>query len=79
MESLDIHRRKSLTAAFAVEVGNEIWRRFTVHFTPTHGSWLNQLVHRLFRSILRSIVHAYEHGAAVCRRNRIRAPVRNVA
>jgi hypothetical protein len=25
-----------------VEVGNEIWDRFTVHFTPTHGSWLNQ-------------------------------------
>jgi hypothetical protein len=23
-------------------VGAEIWDRFTVHYTPTHGSWLNQ-------------------------------------
>ena len=42
MDSLNIHRRKSLTAAFGVEVGAEIWDRFTVHYTPTHGSWLNQ-------------------------------------
>ena len=20
----------------------EVWDRFTVHYTPTHGSWLNQ-------------------------------------
>ena len=26
----------------AAEVGGEIWDRFTVHYTPTHGSWLNQ-------------------------------------
>jgi hypothetical protein len=38
----NIHRRKSLTDVFGVDVGNEIWDRFTVHFTPTHGSWLNQ-------------------------------------
>ena len=24
------------------EVGGEIWDCFTVHYTPTHGSWLNQ-------------------------------------
>ena len=43
MDNLNIHGRKSsLTDAFGVEVGNEIWDRFTVHFTPTHGSWLNQ-------------------------------------
>jgi len=23
-------------------MGGEIWDRFTVHYTPTHGSWLNQ-------------------------------------
>ena len=23
-------------------MGREIWDRFTIHFTPTHGSWLNQ-------------------------------------
>jgi hypothetical protein len=42
MDNLNIHRRKSLTDVFGVEVGNEIWDRFTVHYTPTHGSWLNQ-------------------------------------
>ncbi|HUJ10824.1 MAG TPA: transposase [Verrucomicrobiae bacterium] len=20
----------------------EVWNRFTIHYTPTHGSWLNQ-------------------------------------
>ena len=24
------------------EVGAEVWSRFTVHYTPRHGSWLNQ-------------------------------------
>ena len=42
MDNLNIHCRKSLTDAFGPEVGSEIWDRFTVHFTPTHGSWLNQ-------------------------------------
>jgi hypothetical protein len=42
MDNLNIHRRKSLTDVFGVETGGEIWDRFTVHFTPTHGSWLNQ-------------------------------------
>jgi transposase len=42
MDNLNIHRRKSLTDAFGREVGGEIWGRFTMHFTPTHGSWLNQ-------------------------------------
>jgi hypothetical protein len=42
MDNLNIHRRKSLTDVSGVEVGNEVWDRFTVHFTPTHGSWLNQ-------------------------------------
>jgi hypothetical protein len=42
MDNLNIHRRKSLTDVFGVETGTEIWDRFTVHYTPTHGSWLNQ-------------------------------------
>jgi hypothetical protein len=42
MDNLNIHRRKSLMDVLGVEVGNEVWDRFTVHFTPTHGSWLNQ-------------------------------------
>jgi len=42
MDNLNIHRRKSLTDIFGAEVGSEIWNQFTVHYTPTHGSWLNQ-------------------------------------
>lgn len=42
MDNLSIHTRKMLTDTFGLEVGGEIWDRFTVHYTPTHGSWLNQ-------------------------------------
>jgi len=42
MDNLNIHRRKSLTDLLGDEVGSQIWNRFTVHYTPTHGSWLNQ-------------------------------------
>ena len=42
MDNLNIHRQKSLTDLYGAEVGGEIWDRFTVHYTPTHGSWLNQ-------------------------------------
>ncbi len=42
MDNLNIHCRKSLTDFYGTQVGGEIWERFTVHFTPTHGSWLNQ-------------------------------------
>ena len=42
MENLNIHRRKSLTDAFGKGIGNEIRDRFSVHYTPNHGSWLNQ-------------------------------------
>jgi len=42
LDNLNIHRRKSLTDAFGAETGSEIWNRFTIHFTPAHGSWLNQ-------------------------------------
>ena len=42
MDNLNIHRRKSLTDFYGPDVGSEIWDRFTIHYTPTHGSWLNQ-------------------------------------
>jgi hypothetical protein len=42
MDNLNIHRRKSLTDLFGEEFGGEVWDRFTVHYTPIHGSWLNQ-------------------------------------
>jgi hypothetical protein len=42
MDNLNIHCRKSLTDYFGVEYGTHIWNRLTVHYTPKHGSWLNQ-------------------------------------
>ncbi len=42
LDNLNIHRRKSLTDLLGDQVGGEVWDRFTVHHTPTHGSWLNQ-------------------------------------
>jgi transposase len=42
MDNLNIHCRKSLTDYFGEEEGGDIWDRLTVHFTPKHGSWLNQ-------------------------------------
>ena len=42
MDNLNTHRRKSLVDAFGKEMGDEIWERFAIHYTPKHGSWLNQ-------------------------------------
>jgi hypothetical protein len=42
MDNLNIHSRKSLRDVFGDEMATEVWDRFTVHHTPTHGSWLNQ-------------------------------------
>src|SRR3954470_13910201 len=42
LDNLNIHRRKSLTDFYGEEAGHELWDRFTVHYTPRHGSWLNQ-------------------------------------
>jgi len=42
MDNLNIHCRKSLTGYFGEAEGGEIWNRLAVHYTPKHGSWLNQ-------------------------------------
>jgi DDE superfamily endonuclease len=42
VDNLNTHRRKSLTDLLGEEIGGEVWDRFTVHYTPTHASWLNQ-------------------------------------
>jgi DDE superfamily endonuclease len=41
-DNLNIHRLKALRDVFGAEMATEVWSRFTVHYTPTHGSWLNQ-------------------------------------
>jgi len=42
MDNLNTHRRKSLTDLYGAATGDEIWDRFTIHYTPKHGSWLDQ-------------------------------------
>ena len=41
VDNLNIHCQKSLTKHFGPERGAQLWNRFTVHYTPKHGSWLN--------------------------------------
>jgi len=42
MDNLNIHCRKSLTDCFGERKGGDLWDRLTVHYTPKHGSWLDQ-------------------------------------
>lgn len=42
MDNLNIHCRKSLTDFFGEDLGAALWKRLKVHYTPKHGSWLNQ-------------------------------------
>lgn len=42
LDNLNTHREKSLTDYYGQKRGHEIWDRFTIHYTPKHGSWLNQ-------------------------------------
>jgi hypothetical protein len=42
LDNLNIHCEKSLIGHFGRRMGRRLWRRVTVHFTPEHGSWLNQ-------------------------------------
>lgn len=42
LDNLNTHSVKSLINRFGHEKGQRIWDRFVVHYTPKHGSWLNQ-------------------------------------
>lgn len=42
MDNLSTHTERALTDTFGDVEGKEIWSRFTVHYTPKHGSWLDQ-------------------------------------
>jgi hypothetical protein len=42
MDNLNIHCRKSLTDHLGDKEGRYVWKRLKVHYTPKHGSWLNQ-------------------------------------
>src|SRR5215831_8204626 len=42
LDNLSSHTRKALGERFGDKAGSWLWSRFTVHYTPKHGSWLNQ-------------------------------------
>jgi hypothetical protein len=46
VDNLNIHCRKSLTDHYGEIPGTNLWSRFTVHYTPKHGSWLNHVTGR---------------------------------
>jgi len=41
LDNLSTHSEKSLKRHLGELAGKRLWRRFTVHYTPKHGSWLN--------------------------------------
>lgn len=41
MDNLNIHKAASLYEIFEPEKALRLWKRFEVHYTPKHGSWLN--------------------------------------
>ena len=42
MDNLSTHKEKSLVNYYGEKEGKELWSKFEVHYTPKHGSWLNQ-------------------------------------
>ena len=42
LDNLSSHTRKAVMERFGEKAGAWLWNRFTVHYTPKHGSWLNQ-------------------------------------
>ncbi len=42
MDNLNTHTEKSVIRKYGEREGRRLWARFRVHYTPKHGSWLNQ-------------------------------------
>lgn len=42
VDNLSTHSKKAVFDAFGAEKAKKLWARFSIHYTPKHGSWLNQ-------------------------------------
>lgn len=42
MDNLATHKEKHVIEYYGKEDGKKLWNKFEVHYTPKHGSWLNQ-------------------------------------
>jgi hypothetical protein len=41
LDNLSTHSEKCVVSALGARAGRRLWRRFVVHYTPKHASWLN--------------------------------------
>jgi hypothetical protein len=41
MDNLSTHTEKALLLTYGAIEGARLWRRFTIHYTPKHASWLD--------------------------------------
>jgi hypothetical protein len=41
LDNLDTHSEMSAIKALGILAGRRLWRRFEIHYTPKHASWLN--------------------------------------
>jgi len=41
LDNLSTHSQRCVVDALGARVGRALWRRFVVHYTPKHASWLN--------------------------------------
>lgn len=85
MDNLNTHAKKSVVGTIGPVAGERLWRRFAVHHTPKHGSWLNAAemeASMISRECLgsRRIGHLHALKAHVCawrvRADRERRPIR---
>lgn len=42
MDNLATHKEKHLIEFYGEDAGKKLWNKFEAHYTPKHGSWLNQ-------------------------------------
>jgi hypothetical protein len=84
LDNLNTHTAGALYATFPPAEARRIWRRFEVHYTPKHGSWLNMAELELSvaqrQCLDRRIASRAALGAALAawaeRRNAAAVPIR---
>jgi transposase len=42
LDNLNSHPRQAVVQRFGAQAGDGLWNRLRMHYTPKHGSWLNQ-------------------------------------
>jgi len=68
MDNLSSHTCKAVIQRFGTKEGEWLWKRFTVHYTPKHGSWLNQAEIAIHQLVLPAML-----GSPPDRRSRLSA------